>query len=272
MPELIIEPTKGLGRLRVKELWEYRELLYFMIWRDIKVRYKQTFFGASWAVVQPLLLMVVFSIFFGKLARIPSEGLPYPLFAYTALVPWTFFAQSLSGASSSLVSGSNLVSKVYFPRLILPITAVGSFVLDLVIAFALLLAMMLWYGITPTKNLWAVVPLAMLAMLTSLAVGIWFAALNVKYRDVQYVVPFLIQVWLFASPIVYSTSLVPVRFRTWYGLNPMAGVAEGFRWSLLGTNTRPGSMIAVSVAVTLLTLGAGAWYFQRVERSFADVI
>ncbi|MFA5786441.1 MAG: ABC transporter permease [Actinomycetota bacterium] len=271
-PSILIRPSKGWVRLDVRELWAYRELLFFLVWRDVKVRYKQTVFGAAWAILQPFMLMVVFSIFLGRLAHVPSEGLPYPIFAYSALVPWTLFAQSLSGASDSLVGSSNLITKVYFPRLILPMAAAGSFVIDFVIALGLLVGMMLYYGVHPSAAILWLPALTVLAMLTALSVGIWLGALNVRYRDVRYALPFLVQLWLFASPVAYSSSLVPKAWRGIYALNPMAGVVEGFRWALLGTKTRPGAMIAVSAAATLVIFVGGLAYFRRVERTFADVI
>jgi len=257
----------GLG-----ELWEYRELLYFLVWRDVKVRYKQTALGAAWAIIQPFFTMVVFSIFFGKLGKIPSDGVPYPIFTYAALVPWMFFANGLAQSSNSLVGSANLITKVYFPRLIIPIATVLSGVVDFVIAFAVLLAMMLYYGILPTRNTVWLPLFLLLALLTSLGVGLWLSALNVEYRDVRYIVPFLTQFWLFASPVAYPSSLLSPPWQTVYGLNPMVGVIEGFRWALLGTATGPGPLIAVSSLVALLVLVAGAFYFRRMETTFADVV
>jgi lipopolysaccharide transport system permease protein len=269
---VIIRPSRGWIRFDLHGLWEYRELLYFLVWRDVKVRYKQTALGAAWAVLQPFLLMVVFSVFLGRLAGVPSESLPYPIFVYAALLPWTLFAQSLSGASDSLVGSANLVSKVYFPRLALPVAAVGSFLLDFVIAFPLLVGMMVFYGVYPTGNVIWLPVLTLQALITALAVGVWLAALNVRYRDVRYAVPFFIQLWLFATPVAYPSSLVPEEWQVILGLNPMAGVVEGFRWALLGTEPRPGMLLAVSTAVTLLVFFGGLVYFSRMERTFADVI
>lgn len=269
---LVIEPSTGLLRLRLKEIWRYRELLYFLVWRDVKVRYKQTLLGAAWAILQPLLLMVVFTIFLSRLAGVSSEGLPYPLFSFAALVPWTFFAQSLNGSSQSLVGNSHLITKVYFPRLIIPLAATGSFLIDFSIAFVVLIGMMVAYGIAPSLEVLWVLPLTALALLVSLAIGIWFAALNVRYRDVKYAVPFLIQLWLFATPVAYSANLVPERFQTLLGINPMAGVATGFRWALLGTVPPDLGLMAASVTVTAVTFVGGLIYFQGTERSFADVI
>jgi lipopolysaccharide transport system permease protein len=269
---LRIKPSKGWVSLRLDELWQYRELLYFLIWRDIKVRYKQTALGAAWAIIQPVMTMVVFSLFFGKLGKIPSDGVPYPIFTFAALVPWTFFAHGLTQSSNSLVGSANLITKVYFPRLAIPIATVLSGVVDFVLAFIVLLGMMLYYGIVPTINtLW--LPLfVLLAVVTSLGVGLWLSALNVKYRDVRYAVPFLTQFWMFATPIAYPSSLLHEPWRTVYGLNPMAGVVEGFRWALLGRNTAPGPIIAVSSIAAVVILVSGAFYFRRMEKTFADVV
>jgi lipopolysaccharide transport system permease protein len=258
--------------LRIKELWEYRELLYFLVWRDVKVRYKQTALGATWAIIQPFLTMVVFSLFFGRLAKVPSDGVPYPIFSYTALVPWSFFAYGLSQASNSIVSSSNLITKVYFPRLIIPIATVLSGIVDFVLAFAVLLGMMLYYGVTPALNVLWLPLFLLLALVTALGVGLWLSSLNVKYRDVRYIVPFITQFWMFATPIAYSSSLLSQPWRTIYGLNPMVGVVEGFRWALLGTKTAPGPIIAVSSLAALVIMIAGALYFRRMERTFADVV
>ena len=272
VPVTVIEPSRGWVSLRLRALWRSRELLYFLIWRDVKVRYKQTLLGAAWAILQPLLTMVVFSIFFGKLARMPSDGVPYPLFAYVALVPWTFFANGLILSSGSLVSNQTLLRKVYFPRLVIPISAVASGLIDFGIAFVVLLGLAARYGVTPTANILWLPVLVLLALVTALGVGLWFAALNVLYRDIQYVVPFLVQVWLYATPIVYPSSLVPERWRTLYAINPMVGVVEGFRWTLLGTGTAPGPMILVSATAALATLVGGLFFFRRMEKSFSDVV
>jgi len=272
VPTLRIAPSKGWVPLKLDELWEYRELLYFLVWRDIKVRYKQTALGATWAVIQPFLTMVVFSLFFGHLAKMPSDGIPYPIFSFAALVPWTFFANGLSQSSNSLVGSSNLITKVYFPRLIVPLASSFSGVVDFLIAFGVLIVMMLYYGLLPTFNaLW--LPLfLLLAMVTSLGVGLWLSALNVEYRDVRYVVPFITQFWLFATPIAYPSSLLHEPWRTIYGLNPMVGVVEGFRWALLGTKTAPGPIIGVSAAAAIVILITGAFYFRRMEKTFADIV
>jgi lipopolysaccharide transport system permease protein len=272
LPVTVIEPSKGWVSLRLGALWRFRELLYFLIWRDVKVRYKQTLLGAAWAILQPLLTMIVFSIFFGKLARMPSDGVPYPLFAYVALVPWTFFANGLTLSSNSLVSNQTLLRKVYFPRLVIPVSAVASGLLDFAIAFVVLLGLAARYGVTPTANILWLPVLVLLALVTALGVGLWFAALNVLYRDIQYIVPFLVQVWLYATPIVYPSSLVPERWRTLYAINPMVGVVEGFRWTLLGSGTAPGPMILVSATAALATLIGGLFFFRRMEKSFSDVV
>ena len=267
-----ILPSKGWTSLRLHELWEYRELLYFLVWRDIKVRYKQTVLGAAWAIIQPFFTMVVFSIFFGGLAKTPSDGIPYPIFSYAALVPWTFFANGLLNSSSSLVTNANLISKVYFPRLVIPVSAVLSGVVDFALAFVVLLGMMVFYGIAPTVNVIWLPFLLLLALVTSLGVGLWLSAMNVNFRDVRYTVPFLTQFWLLATPIAYSSSLLEEPWRTLYGLNPMVGVVEGFRWALLGVETAPGPVIIVSSIVSLILLITGAFYFRRLEKSFADVV
>jgi len=271
-PILNIEPSNSWVSLKLGELWQYRELLYFLIWRDIKVRYKQTALGAAWAIIQPLFSMLIFSLFFGRLAKMPSDGLPYPLFSLAALVPWTFFANGLNQSSNSLVASANLLKKVYFPRLVIPIATVLAGVIDFALSFIVLLGLMAFYGIAPTINLLWMPLFLLLALVTSLGVGLWMSALNVKYRDVRYIVPFIIQVWMFSTPIVYPSSLLPATWRTVYGLNPMVGVVEGFRWALLGTNTAPGFMIGVSSAAALLILTSGAFYFRHMEKSFADIV
>lgn len=267
-----ISPRRGRVPIDISGLWQYRELLYFLTWRDLKVRYRQTVLGAAWAVIQPLVTMIVFSVIFGRIARIPSDGVPYPAFAFAALVPWTFFATGVTQAANSLVGSQNLIRKVYFPRLIIPIAAVLTGVIDLAIAGVVLLALMLGFGIVPgLASLW-IVPLVGLAFVTALGVGIWLSALNVRYRDVHYVVPFLLQVWLFATPIAYPSSLLDEPWRTLYALNPMVGVVEGTRWALLSTATAPGPLVLVSAAVALFLLVSGSAYFRHVEGTFADVI
>jgi lipopolysaccharide transport system permease protein len=272
IPVIRIEPSRGWVSLRLHELWEFRELLYFLAWRDIKVRYKQTALGVAWAVIQPFFTMVIFSIFFGKLGRIPSDGIPYPIFSFAALVPWTFFAHGLSQSSNSLVSGAQLIKKVYFPRLIVPVAAVLSGVVDFILAFIVLLGMMLYYGLAPTANVVWLPVFLLLALITSLGAGLWLSTLNVEYRDVRHAVPFIIQFWLFATPIAYPSTLLSEPWRTLYGLNPMVGVVEGFRWALLGTDTRPEAMIFVSCLMAIALLIAGAFYFRRMEKTFADVV
>jgi lipopolysaccharide transport system permease protein len=275
LPVTYIRPSRGWRALDLRELWQYRELLYFLIWRDVKVRYKQTALGASWAIIQPFFTMVVFSLFFGRLAGVPSDGVPYPIFSFAALVPWTFFANGLTNSANSLVGSQNLLKKVYFPRLAIPTATVLAGAVDFALAFLVLLGMMFFYDMVPTANVLWLVPLLVLALITSLGVGLWFSALNVQYRDVRYVVPFLVQVWLFATPIAYGASLLDEFGTHWqmlYALNPMVGVVEGFRWALLGTDTAPGPMIAVSTLAAILILVGGAFYFRRLEKSFADVV
>jgi lipopolysaccharide transport system permease protein len=272
IPLVRIEPSRGWVSLRLHELWEFRELLYFLAWRDIKVRYKQTLLGAAWAILQPFFTMVIFSIFFGRLAQIPSDGMPYPIFSYAALVPWTFFANGLTQSSNSLVTGAQLIKKVYFPRLIVPVAAVLSGVVDFILAFIVLLGMMLYYGLMPTAHVVWLPAFLILALITSLGVGLWLSSLNVQYRDVRHAVPFITQFWLFATPIAYPSTLLSEPWRTLYGLNPMVGVVEGFRWALLGTATQPGTMVLVSCLMALAILIAGAFYFRRMEKTFADVV
>ena len=271
-PETVIEPPRPWVPLDLRELWDQRELIYFLAWRDIKARYKQTALGASWAILQPVFGMIVFSVFFGRLGHIPSDGLPYPLWSFAGLVPWTFFAQGLTQASNSLVLSQNLLRKVYFPRLAIPIATVLSAALDLALAFIVLVGMMMFYGIQPTPRALAVLPLAALAFVAALGAGLWLAALSVRYRDVRYIVPFLVQFWLFATPIAYPSSLLPPPWRTVYAINPMTGVVEGFRWALLRANTTPGAMLVVSTVTAVLVLVGGAYYFRRTEHTFADLV
>jgi lipopolysaccharide transport system permease protein len=272
IPSIVIRPSKGWVTLKLRDLWEYRELLYFLVWRDIKVRYKQTVLGAAWAIIQPFFSMVVFSLFFGKLAKMPSDGIPYPIFAYAGLVPWTFFANGLSQSANSLVDSANLIRKVYFPRLTIPIANVLAGLVDFALAFVVLLGMMAWYKVLPTERLIWLPLFLLLALVTALAVGLWLSVLNVEYRDVRYTVPFITQFWMFATPIVYPSSLLSEPWRTVYGLNPMVGVVEGFRWALLGTKTAPGATIAVSATASVLLLVGGAFYFRRMEKTFADLV
>jgi lipopolysaccharide transport system permease protein len=268
---MVVEPSRGWRAFDFRELWRYRELIYFLAWRDVKVRYKQAALGVAWALLQPVLAMAIFSIL-GSLANLASEGVPYPLFAYTGLLPWLYFANATSNASGSLVSNANLISKVYFPRLVIPLAGVLAGLVDLGVGLLLLLVLLVPFGITPSLGLLLVPLLVLLAMLTALSVSIWLSALDVQYRDVRYAVPFLIQVWMFATPVLYSPQLIPERYRTLLGLNPMTGVVEGFRWAILGRAEGPGPLLAVSIAVTLLVLVTGLFYFYRMERSFADIV
>jgi lipopolysaccharide transport system permease protein len=272
LPVQRIEASRGWVSLRLQELWEYRELLYFLTWRDLKVRYKQTVLGASWAVLQPFVTMVIFSIFFGRLAGVPSDGLPYPIFSFAALVPWTFFAFGLTHSSNSLVGSANLIKKIYFPRLLMPIASMLAGAVDFALAFMLLLGMMAYFGIAPTWNVVWLPFLLVLAFGTALGVGLWLSAMNVQFRDIKHTLPFLTQVWLFATPIAYPSSMLDEPWRTLYAINPMVGVVEGFRWALLGTDTAPGPMLAVSSIAAALLLVSGAYYFRRMERTFADVV
>jgi len=272
LPITYIRPSPGWVSLKLGELWDYRELLYFLTWRDIKVRYKQTVLGAAWAIIQPFFTMVVFSLFFGRLAGIPSDGIPYPIFSYAALVPWSFFASGLNNSSNSLVGSANLLKKVYFPRLAIPISTVLAGVIDFALAFVVLLGMMFFYGLVPTVNILWLPLLLLLALATSLGVGLWLSALNVQFRDVRYTIPFITQFWMFATPIAYPSSLLSEPWRTLYGINPMVGVVEGFRWALLGTETAPGPIMIVSSLAAIGLLVSGAYYFRRMEKSFADVV
>jgi lipopolysaccharide transport system permease protein len=271
-PVVLIQPSRGWVGLRLRELWAYRELLFFLVWRDVKVRYKQTVLGAAWAIIQPLLTMVVFTLFFGGQHALHPGDIPYPLFSFAALVPWTFFANGLSQSSNSLVGSANLIKKVYFPRLVVPISAVLSGVIDFVLAFVVLIGMLLFYGRLPNINAVWLPAFLLLALVTALGAGLWLSALNVEFRDVRYVVPFVVQLWLFASPVIYSSDTLSGTARTLYGLNPMAGVIEGFRWALLGAGAGPDLMTAVSALAALALLVSGAFYFRRMEKNFADVV
>jgi lipopolysaccharide transport system permease protein len=271
-PITVISPAMGWRALQLGELWQYRELLYFLVWRDVKVRYKQTVLGAAWAILQPVSTMVIFSVFFGRLARVPSDGLPYPVFSLTALVPWTFFATGLTQSANSVVASQSLITKVYFPRLAIPTSAVLSGLVDFALAFAVLVVVVLAYGVEPRWTVVWVTPLLLLALVTALGAGLWLSALSVKYRDVRHVLPFLTQLWLFATPIAYPSTLLSEPWRTVYALNPMVGVAEGFRWALLGSGRAPGAMLAASTSAALVVLVSGAYYFRRVERGFADIV
>lgn len=273
LPHIRLEPSHGWVSLKLHELWEYRDLLYFLTWRDIKVRYKQTLLGAAWAIIQPVMTMVVFSLFFGTLANIPSDGVPYPIFSYAALVPWTFFAVGLAASSNSLVGGSYLITKVYFPRLIIPIATILSAAVDFLIAFIVLIGMICYFGIRPTTNIIFLPFFMLLAFVTALGIGLWLSAMNVQYRDVRYAIPFITQFWMFATPIAYPSSLIENDFlRTIYGINPMTGVVEGFRWALLGVQTAPGPILIVSSIAAVLLMVSGLYYFRRMEKTFADVV
>lgn len=272
LPVLQIAPSRGWVALKLGELWQYRELLYFLAWRDVKVRYKQTALGASWAILQPLLTMVVFTVFFGMLVKVPSDGAPYEVFAFVALVPWAFFANGLQQSSNSLVGSANLIKKVYFPRLAIPVATMLSGLVDFAIAFTVLIGMLLCYGIVPGAGAAWLPALLLLAMATSLGTGLWLSALNVRYRDVRHVVPFLAQLWMFATPIAYSSTIVPEKWRALYALNPMVGVVQGFRYALLGTGDGPGAALVVSALAAAAILATGAFIFRRMEKSFADVV
>jgi lipopolysaccharide transport system permease protein len=271
-PVVRIEAHRGWLALDLAELWAYRDLIYFFIWRDIKVRYKQTAIGAAWAILQPVLTMLVFSLFFGKLAKIPSQGLPYPVFYYTALLPWMYFATAMQSATNVVVEQQRVITKIYFPRVVLPIAAVLAGLLDFIISFAVLLALMAYYRLAPTAAVVWLPLFTLLAVLTALGVGLWLSALNALYRDVRYVVPFLVQFWLFASPVAYPSSLVPAKWRWLYGLNPMAGVIEGFRWALTGHGQPPGIMLAASSSAVVLLVLSGLVYYHAMEGTIADVV
>jgi homopolymeric O-antigen transport system permease protein len=272
IPVMRITPPTRWWVLPFGELWDFRELVYFFVWRDIKIRYKQTAIGAAWAVLQPLLTMLIFSLFFGKLAHIPSEGLPYPVFYYSALLPWMYFAAALQNAANTIVDNQRLVTKVYFPRLALPLSSVLSGLVDFGISFLMFIVIMIYYGIHPgVAVLWLPVFL-LLAVLTALGVGLWLSALNAIYRDVRYVLPFLVQFWMFASPVAYPSTLVPAKWRWLYALNPLAGVIEGFRWSLTGRGNPPGRMLVVSSVMVVAILLGGLGYFQKMETTIADVV
>ena len=271
-PVLVLRPSRGWVRLGLNDLWERRELLYFLVWRDVKVRYKQTVLGAAWAILQPVLTMVVFSVFFGQLAKVPSDGLPYPVFAYTALLPWQLFAQALTGSAGSLVASQHLITRVYFPRLVIPLATVLGGLVDFGLSFVVLLGLLVYYGIAPTAAVLTIPLFLLLTVATALGVGLWLSVLNVRYRDVRYTVPFLTQLWLFATPVAYPSSLVPAPWRAAYGLNPMVGVVEGFRWALLGRSGSVGASLLVSTLVVLGLMIAGLVYFRKTEATFADVV
>jgi lipopolysaccharide transport system permease protein len=269
---VFIKPSRGWVLPQIRDVWAYRELLYFLVWRQLKIRYKQTVLGVLWAIIQPFFLMVIFSIFFGRLAKIPSEGIPYPIFAYAGLLPWSYFAKSLNACTESLVGNSHLITKVYFPRFIIPLSSVLSGLVDFSIAFSILLAMMFYYQIIPTLAALLLPFLILMAMATALGVGLWFSALNVLYRDIRYAISFLVQFWFFATPVVYPSNLVPEKWRVLYSLNPMAGVVEGFRGALLGKGQLDWPMFTVSITVVVFLVLTGTFYFRRMEKGFADVV
>lgn len=272
LPVQTIGPSRRWVPLDLGELWTYRELLYFLIWREVKVRYKQTALGAAWAIIQPFFTMVVFSVFFGRFGKMPSDGFPYPVFAYCALLPWQLFAFALTESSNSVVANQRLITKVYFPRLIIPLATIGVGLVDFAVASIVLAGMMAYYGIAPGAAIWSLPLWVAFTVVTALAAGLWLSALNVKYRDVRYTVTFLAQVWLFATPVAYSSSIVPPQWRPLYALNPMVGVIEGFRWALLGGGQPPGLMVAVSVGTVAILGVSGLFYFRRMERTFADLV
>lgn len=267
-----IEPSHGRVSLDLPELWIYRELIYFLIWRDIKVRYRQTVMGISWAIIQPFLFMVVFSFFFGRLIGVPTEGIPYPIFSYSALVPWTFFSNTINQASNSLVNNANMIKKIYFPRLVMPIASVFAGLLDFLLAFLVLIGMMIFYSVPISLRILALPCFVLMTIACSMGVSFWLSSLNVQFRDVRYIIPFLTQLWLFATPIAYSSNLLEDRWRILYGLNPMAGVVEGFRWVLLGTSSNSSILILTSALMTLLLLISGSLYFRKMEGHFPDII
>lgn len=267
-----IEPSRGLFRLDLTSVWNYRELLYFLVWRDVKVRYKQTLIGAGWAILQPLMTMAIFTVVFGNFLNIPSDGLPYPVFVYAALLPWTYFAHAVGSSGTSLVGSSNLINKIYFPRLIILLASVTTPLVDFLISLIVLAGMMMWFRISPGWSMLALPFFMMLALFTALAVGLWLAPLNVRFRDVGHTIPFLLQFWMYASPVAYPMSKVPQRWQLLYSLNPMAGVIEGFRWALLGRHRPSLSALIMSTCIVLVLLATGLIYFKRMERNFADVI
>jgi lipopolysaccharide transport system permease protein len=271
-PSFVIKPRKGIFQLDLKSIWQYRELLFFLVWRDVMVRYKQTAIGAGWAILQPLITMVIFTLIFSKMAKIPSDGIPYPIFTFAALLPWTYFSQALARSSSSVVGSSNLVTKIYFPRLLIPIAASLAPMVDLFFSFLILLILMGWYHVSPSWGLLALPLFVGLAIVTALAVGLWSSALNVRYRDVGHTIPFLTQVWMYASPVAYPLSLVPEKWKLLYSMNPMVGVIEGFRWALLGKESPDFKVMAGSAVVVMVLLLGGIVYFKRMERTFADII
>ncbi len=273
VPETIhIKPSTGLAALNLRDLWIYRELIFFMIWRDVKVRYKQTLLGAAWAIIQPVLTMLVFNFIFGTVAKVPTEGIPYPIFSYTALLPWGLFTTALNNASRSLTANQNMVTKIYFPRLVLPLSSVLGGLVDFAIAFVILIVMMVYYRVAPTPAIWTLPLFIILTIVTALGVALWLSAINVQYRDVNYVLPFLTQFWLFLTPVAYSAKIISDKWQVVYSLNPMAGVVNGFRWALIGTNSGPGLNMGISIGISLVFLITGLFYFRAMERTFADTI
>ena len=266
-----IEPARGWERLRLGELWEYRELAYFLVWRDLKIRYKQTVLGIGWAVLQPVVTIAVFSLVFGRLANLPSDGVAYPVFALAGLLPWQLFSSAFTSAANSVVGNAALVTKVYFPRVMVPMAAVLATLADFIVSLALLFALMIWYGVVPPVAALTLPLLTLLALGIALGAGLWAAALNVKYRDVRYLLPFMLQAWLFASPVAYSFSLVPDQWRWLYGLNPVVGIVQGFRWALIGSDP-PGFLLGISIVITFALILSGSYYFRRAEQRFADLI
>ena len=271
---IYIKPTSGLAALNLRDLWTYRELVYFMIWRDVKVRYKQTMLGAAWAIIQPVMTMLVFTFLFGRIAKLPTDSnIPYPIFSYTALLPWGLFVAALNQASRSLTANQNMVTKIYFPRLVLPLASILSGLVDFVISFVILIGLMVYYGVAPSANaFWALPLFLLLTIITALGIALWLSAINVQYRDVNYALPFMTQFWLFITPVAYSSALISEKWQLVYSLNPMAGVVNGFRWALLGTNTGPGPEMAVSVIISIIVLISGLFYFRNMEKTFADTI
>jgi lipopolysaccharide transport system permease protein len=277
---IVLRPSRGWSHLNLRDLWRFRELVYFLIWRDIKVRYKQTVLGAAWAILQPFLTMVVFTIFFGRLAKVPSDNIPYPIFSYTGLLPWGLFTKALGDAGRSMIQNRSMITKIYFPRLVIPLASVLSGLVDFAWAFLVLIGMMFYYNFAPnsqyhitfTPAVFTLPLFLLLALITALGVGLWLSALNVIYRDVNYIIPFLTQFWLFVTPIAYPASMIPERWQLLYSLNPMTGVVEGFRWALLGADTAPGGMVLVSASISILILVTGLFYFRRMERTFADMV
>jgi lipopolysaccharide transport system permease protein len=269
---MILRPSRGWAALNLRDLWLYRELVYFLTWRDIKVRYKQTVLGAGWAILQPLINMVVLSVIFGNFAKMPTDGVPRPIFTFAALLPWGLFSKALNDAGRSMLSNRNMITKIYFPRLIIPLSSVLGGVVDFLIQFGILILMMVYYGFAPTLNIWALPLFLLLALATALGFGLWLSALNVLYRDVNYILPFLTQLWVLVTPVAYSSKVVPEQWRLLYALNPMVGVVEGFRWALLGTETSPGPSLILSVVISLVLLITGMYYFRRMERTFADMV